>query len=440
MADYKPNKILDPNTSGYDFREVYKEGKNEKQFFEMGKNTASRLGIGSVIVGRDVRFSSPALYQAYISGLQTNDKIRVIKRDVCPTPVVFLEGQRSQTDCVAVVTASHVRKDYNGIKINFFERKIPTLHELILDSYKKSSIDFDRKYLSVVIDPLHGTFGNQVAKKVMENFGYNVTEIHGTFNPNFTFSGAPDCHDDNNLEDLVYEVGKLKSDFGVAFDGDGDRLRVVDEKGTILSENEVGALLAKYFVGMFSGVEKPKIVTELKCSQLVRDVISAEGGEYVESKTGRNHLKNKMNKSGAVFAFEISGHNYFHRDVYPVHTGDDGLFSAMIVGDIIKKAEKPLSQIVNDINRGRSYYSPSEERVHMEKEDSKKVIEALKKMFSDNQEYSVDTTDGIRVQRGRSWGLVRPSSNVPELTMVFESDTKDNYTKFRNKFIEIIKG
>lgn len=441
MSKYRPSDISDCLKPGYDFREPYEKGKHEHVFEEIGMRISKRLGKknAKVVVLRDCRKSSSSLLECLKQGL--GESIEIIDLGMCPTPLGYAAYEKHSADCIAIVTASHVQKDANGIKINF--RDQPSRIRALADKTytlpnKLFSLKVDK--LKVVVDPLHGCFGGGLAQRILAGNGYDAIEINGDINPEFPPYGEPDCHNDKNLEDLVKTVINEKADYGMAFDGDGDRGRIVDDKGRLLSENMTASIIAEFCIKYYQslGINAPVIIVEQKCSNLVREVIENAGGRYKNAKTGRNNIKQAMIDHDAVLGVELSGHSFFHKAMYAVHTGDDGLFAGMLIGKMIQSSGRKLSEIVDEKQRiADKYFTSPEKRVPCKDYEAQYIIEKIHEDF-EKYGYSISTDDGIRVEKENTWALFRKSSNEEKCSIVAESDDNSELKKVLGRINEYI--
>ncbi|QJA06700.1 phosphomannomutase/phosphoglucomutase [Thermosulfurimonas marina] len=406
-----------------------------------------RRGGRRVVCGRDGRLSSPELQEALIEGI-TSAGVSVANIGLTPTPVMYFalhyfEGY----DGGIQVTGSHNPPDMNGLKIcvgkeTIYGDQIRALYTLIekedfesgqgsvteleaLGPYKDYLVQNIRlsRPLKVVLDPGNGVCA-LTAPEVFERLGCEVTclfcEVDGTF-PNH----HPDPVVPENLKALREKVVETGADFGVGYDGDGDRLGVVDEKGEILWGDQLMILFAEKVLSVHPG---GLIIGEVKCSQVMYEEIERLGGRPLMWKTGHSLIKGKMKETGALLAGEMSGHIFFADRWFGF---DDGVYASLRLAEIVSERSEPLSAW-----RARlpQTYSTPEIRVECPDEIKFRVVEALTRRLKEEGLQVIDV-DGARVVFPDGWGLVRASNTQPVLVLRFEAKSPERLTEIQN-FIE----
>ncbi|MFB3109155.1 MAG: phosphomannomutase/phosphoglucomutase, partial [Candidatus Binatia bacterium] len=407
------------------FREYDIRGLAEKDFDEefsrlLGKvhgTTISEQGGKRVAVGRDYRPTSDRYANGVIEGLRSAG-LHVYDLGICPTPHLYFSLFHLNLDGGVQITASHNTSEYNGFKVcvgkdtlfgsqiqelrtkmetgNFRERSggksesyaiIPIYEEHIL-----RDIPALERPLKVVLDAGSGVAG-PVAPPIARQLGCTVWEIACV--PDGTFPiHHPDPTIPENLKDLINKVREEKADLGIAYDGDGDRIGVVDEYGNILWGDELLVLFSREILKTHPGAV---IISEVKCSQRLFDDISLRGGVPIMWKAGHSLIKAKMKETGAVLAGEMSGHMFF-ADRYFGY--DDAIYASMRLLQLLAQAGRPLSTLLSDLPK-----TVSTPEIRMDCPDDLKFIltEKAKEYF--RKHYEVIDVDGVRVQFPEGWGL-----------------------------------
>lgn len=392
-----------------------------------------RLGKTSLVVGRDGRLSSKSFSEALIGGLRSTG-CDVVNVGVCPTPVYYFSLFHLDRDGGVMVTGSHNPPEFNGFKISvgkatIFGEAIQRLGRLVekgefvsgrgtmteteiirpYQDFIKKSIRLDRK-LKVVIDAGNGT-GGVVAEPLLKDLGCNVTglycEIDGRFPNHFPDPTVPD-----NLKELINRVLSTRADLGVGYDGDADRIGVVDHQGKIIWGDQLMILFSREILKHQKGAT---FVAEVKCSQNLFADIEKHGGRAIMWKTGHSLIKEKMKEEKAVLGGEMSGHIFF-ADRYFGY--DDAIYASCRLIELLSKTDRKLSDLLEDVPK--THITP-EIRVACPDEIKFKVVEQVKGELK--KEHPIIDVDGVRVQMGDGWGLVRASNTQPVLVLRFEALT-----------------
>ena len=395
-----------------------------------------------VSVGRDCRLTSDKYADALISGL-TRGGLDVVRIGICPTPLTYFSLFHLGVDGAIMVTGSHNPAEYNGFKIcvgkdTLHGSQIQELRALIEKGSKptgrKGSVsEYDiippyvdyivknapkMKSKKIVIDAGNATAAT-VAPQIFEKLGAKVIplfcELDGRF-PNH----HPDPTVPENLTALVDAIRKEKADFGVAFDGDSDRVGVVDEKGRIMFGDELMVVLSRDLLKDRPGAT---IISEVKSSNRLYDQIALHGGKPIMWKTGHSLIKAKMKESGALLAGEMSGHIFF-ADRYFGY--DDGIYAAVRVYEIASKCEGPVSSLL--VGLPPAVATP-EIRVDCDEEKKFELVEETKKLLA--AKYKINDIDGVRVEFGDCWGLVRASNTQAVLVLRFEAPSQARLDEIR---------
>ena len=393
-------------------------------------------GERGVVVGRDGRLTGPELSEALISGL-IESGCHVVNIGMVPSPVVYFATHTKAATSGVMITGSHNPAEYNGLKImiageTLSAEKIQSLYTRILENDFKTgsgtstSINIDQDYintiksdinlekeLNVVIDCGNGVAGN-IAPQLFEALGVKLSKLFCLVDGRFP-NHHPDPSKPKNLEDLIQEVIETKSDLGLAFDGDGDRLGLIDNKGKIIWADQQMMLYAKDVLTRNKGA---KIIFDVKCTSLLPKVISDNGGEPIMSRTGHSFIKKKLKETNAALAGEMSGHIFFKERWYGF---DDALYTAARLLEIVSKSNKSCSELFEEFPVN---LSTPEININFDKHGQQ--FEAMDSLSShiDFPGANINTIDGVRVDYEDCWGLVRPSNTTPCLVLRFEA--KDN--------------
>jgi phosphomannomutase/phosphoglucomutase len=404
---------------------------------------------GAVAVGRDNRPNGVALRDAMVEGL-TSSGYDVVDVGVVPTPVLYWSLHHTDVVGGIQITGSHNPPEYNGFKMSvgadslhgdaiqhllalietsaFVDGAGSVRHERLLERYvddvlARVGAPLSRR-LRVVVDCGNGA-GALVAEPLFSRLGVDATylfcESDGTF-PNH----HPDPTVVENLRDLIDAVRETHADLGVAFDGDADRIGVVDADGRIIWGDHVLILYARDVLAR-TGAGQP-VIFDVKCSQALPWAIERAGGRPVMWKTGHSLIKEQMRALGAPIAGEMSGHMFFAEGFYG---HDDAMYGAARLLRIVADAGESLASMLADVP---TYVSTPELRVDCADEDKFRIVAAAARHF--RARYDVIDVDGARVLFGDGWGLVRASNNQPILVMRFEARTTERLEAIRAEMEE----
>lgn len=424
----------------YDIRGTYGVDLSEVDAYEIGlRLTKIWQHQGLVCIARDGRLSSPALTTALILGLQEGG-MEVVDIGIGPTPLLYYASKISPALAGIMVTGSHNQACDNGFKITlktgpFFgkelQRILATLPKKQLTTGQLAQLDLKSAYimrllqdhpsaqrpLKVAWDPGNGSAGEIVKDLIAKLPGDHIainTDIDGHFPAHH-----PDPGIAANLEQLQGLVLKNQCDVGLAFDGDGDRLGIVDNKGRMVSGDQ---LLALFAIDLLAKTPGATILADIKCGRVVSEVVKANGGELVMVKTGHSNIKHELALLKAVFAGEMSGHYYFADRYYGF---DDGLYSALRVLEIIQATATPLSEM---IDRLPQYVTGPEQRIGCKEELKEEIIIKLKAILS-REGIPFIHIDGVRVETAEGWWLIRSSQTGPYLTTICEGRNNETVKK-----------
>jgi len=441
----------------YDIRGVYGVDLTKEAALRIGRAVSTYLnGKGkNVIVGRDVRLSGKSLEDALIRGLLLGG-CDVEYIGMVTTPILYFSSTRDGKDAGIMVTASHNPPDWNGFKILTKDgficegRGMEEIKQMVIngrfkgfasgglekntealityENYVLSKIEVESR-LKGVFDPGNGSC-SLLIPKLYENAGIEVTALNAE--PDGRFLKHPPEPTAEVLNELAEVVLMEKADFGVAFDGDGDRCIFVDDKGRIVPSSSLLIILAEHYLKERKGVP---IVYEISCSLGVEDAISLYGGKPILSRVGHTYIYEKMITEKAAFGGESSGHFYFAE----LHGFDDALFACLKLAEVLSKSGEKLSDIVDSIliypRISKNFNCPDDKKF--------KVVEALKEKFADSGS-RILTIDGVKVVDPRGWFLIRPSNTQPQIRLTVESRTKKDLERLaesaERKLLEQIKS
>ncbi|MCL6478731.1 MAG: phosphomannomutase/phosphoglucomutase [Peptococcaceae bacterium] len=423
----------------YDVRGVAGRDLTDETVTLLGKavgTAAVRKGYKEIVVGMDNRLSSPRLKKALTGGL-VSAGCRVIDIGTVVTPILYYAQIRYNTGAAVMITGSHNPPEDNGFKIalgrgTIYGEEIQELRRLIeADDFEtgrgetaeanpvndymsmiREKIKLGPHKLKVAVDCGNGT-ASYFAVDLISSLGCQVLDLYCTPDPSFP-NHHPDPVKRKNLTDLISLVKERKADLGVAFDGDADRIGVVDDKGDVIWGDQLMALFWEEIIKKHPGA--PAII-EVKCSQALVDVVRRLGAKPVFYRTGHSLIKAKMKELKAPFTGEMSGHMFFADEYYGY---DDAFYAAGRLLRLLSNTGGPLSAMIANLPR---YHSTAETRIPCPDEEKFGVVKKLQDHFRDK--YEVIDVDGARVLFGDGWGLVRASNTQPVLVARCEAKTPE---------------
>jgi phosphomannomutase / phosphoglucomutase len=400
------------------------------------------LGYRELVVGRDGRLSSKSFSEAVTKGLLSTG-CHVTDLGVCPTPVYYFSIFHLNKEGGMMVTGSHNPPEFNGFKISvgkstMYGEQIQDLRRLIekgkfasgqgkmsryeiiapYQEYIKRNIHLKKK-MKVVIDAGNGTAG-LVAGPLLRALGCEVEELYCEVDGRFPHH-FPDPTIPENLRDLIERVKKTKANAGIGYDGDADRIGVVDDLGDILWGDQLMILFSREILKSREGAT---FIAEVKCSQNLFEDVKQHGGKAIMWKTGHSLIKEKMKSEKAVLGGEMSGHLFF-ADRYFGY--DDAIYASCRLVELLSKTDQKLSQLLQDVPK--TWITP-EIRVDCPDEIKFQVVESVKEELKKG--HPIIEVDGVRVQFGDGWGLVRASNTQPVLVLRFEALTEKRLAEIKN--------
>jgi phosphomannomutase/phosphoglucomutase len=433
----------------YDVRGVVGRDLTPDVAHALGRGFAALLaerGLrGAVAVGRDNRPSGAALRDALVGGL-TESGFDVVDVGIVPTPVLYWTLHHERVVGGVQITGSHNPPEYNGFKIcvgtgSLHGEGIQRLYALATGDAFPSGAGTARevavidRYVADVVArtgrlsrPLHvvADYGNGagavVGPQLLEALGARVTHLFAESDGRF-----PNHHPDptvvENLQDLIAAVRREGADLGVGFDGDADRIGLVDGRGEIVWGDHLLILYARDVLAR-TGAGQP-IIFDVKCSQALPDAIARAGGTPVMWKTGHSLIKERMKALAAPIAGEMSGHMFFTEGFYG---HDDALYGAARLLRIVADAGRSVAELLADVPK---FVSTPELRVDVDEERKFGIVDAAVAHF--RARYDVLDVDGVRVMFGDGWGLIRASNTQPVLVMRFEALSAERLTAIRGE-------
>ena len=442
----------------YDIRGIVGDTLTPQIVSEIGQaigSEAAAQGQQKVVVARDGRLSGTMLKQALIEGLQRAGR-SVIDIGMVPTPLLYFATHELKTGSGVMLTGSHNPSNYNGLKmmiggdtlagekIQALKSRIATGNLLNSPINDLENLDIRQIYLQrilqdvklarsfkIVIDCGNGV-GGAIAPELLQQLGCEVIplfcEVDGHF-PNH----HPDPSKPANLQTLIETVQAQQADFGLAFDGDADRLGVVDAQGKIVWADRQMMLYATDILQRHPGAE---IIFDVKCTRHLAEVIEKQGGKATMWRTGHSPIKAKLKETGALLAGEMSGHIFFKERWYGF---DDALYTAARLLEILAKDPRTPTEVFcslpDAVNTPELNLNVARDGEHFE------LMQKILATFHFDASAQISTIDGLRVDFPRGWGLVRPSNTTPCLVIRFEAEDQTELeriqTQFRQQFLAI---
>lgn len=471
-----------------DIRGIYGKDITEDLFYYVGKGFVEYIAGHSkknpsemwITIVQDARNHSPSLAQALTKGIISTGA-NVVDLGLAPTPIGYYSevvginpSVTEGNDVIGalIVTASHNPPQYNGLKMTFngqslneeqikevkaltFKEvenaklagsmgKVKT-YDLIPDYIEVMKKNFGKTGtgIKVVVDSANAT-GGVVAPNLYRALGCEVIELYSNPNGNFPHH-HPNPSDEKTLTDIKKTVIEEKADFGIAFDGDADRIGIIDSQGNSLSGDKLLLIYAQDVIDKMKGAsKKPVIVSEVKCSQVLYDTINELGGDAVMYKTGHGFIKSKMREISAVLAGEMSGHIFF-KDRY--HGFDDAVYAGCRIIEIVahQKKKNPGFKIEQLLAPFNKVFSSQEVRFACENELKKPTLKAFEKLIKDTPDLfgtkikEIITLDGLRIIFNDGFALIRQSNTEPVFTLRFEAKDKAQAEHYQKVMVESLE-
>lgn len=433
----------------YDIRGIVGIDLNAEIAYAIGCSLGSEVlskNIKKINLARDGRLSSPELAHALEQGILASG-CDVIRLGAIPTGMLYFACHELDTNCGVVVTGSHNPADYNGFKIvidgkTLAKESLAVLHhrlishKLVEGQGKVEERDIQSHYIQhiqqdihlsrpikVVVDAGNG-IGGPTSVALLKTMGVNLISMNCEVDGNFP-NHHPDPSQPQNLVDLQQAVKAQQADLGIAFDGDADRIAVVDNQGEIIWPDRLLMMFAKDIISRNPGCD---ILYDIKCSRRIHDVVSRAGGRATMWKTGHSLMKAKMVESKALLGGELSGHIYFADRWYGF---DDGLYVAARLLELLSQSYQPCHEIFADFPDD---ITTPEITINTTDENKFKIMHSLSKEAELQKGARVSTIDGLRCDFAQGWGLVRASNTTPKLTLRFAGESNEVLTQIQQKF------
>jgi len=433
----------------YDVRGVVDEDLTDKVVEKLGKGYGAQmvnLGHTKVSVGYDARISSPRFRDSLIKGILSTG-VDVVDIGMVPTPTLYFSLFHLDVQGGVMITGSHNPPEFNGFKLavghtTLYGPEIQRIRQIIeageyprgagqltqldirpayLTTLKERIGHFDRK-LKVVVDAGNG-LGGMFCPQLLRDLGADASglycEVDGTF-PNH----HPDPTVPAFLADLIAQVSWQGAELGMAYDGDADRLGVVDENGNIIWGDQLLILFSREVLARQPGAT---IIFEVKCSQALPDEIEKAGGKPLMWRTGHSFIKKKMKEENSPLAGEMSGHLFFADEYFGY---DDAIYASLRLVRLLARSDKRIGEMLADVPK---YYSTPEMRVDCPDEEKFQIVASVVEYFK--RQYEVIDVDGARILFGDGWGLVRASNTQPALVLRFEARTPERLEEIENVVI-----
>jgi len=442
---------INPNIfKAYDIRGRYPEGVNEEVFYQIGRALVEFNKAKKIIVGRDMRLSSLSLREGLIKGI-TDSGCDVIDIGLVSVDVLYFACGKMDL-AGAMITASHLGKEYNGLKLcragaepinaetgleeikkmvgenNFLaaKKKGRVIEQDILEEYRRHILGFvDKKSirdLKVAVDAANGMAG-KIIPLLFKDLPCQIIPLYFELDGSFPNRPANPI-EPANLFDLQKKVVAEKADLGIAFDGDADRVFFINEKGEFIGSSLIIALLAREILKERQG---EKAVYSLVCSRIIPETIENNKGKAVISRVGHSFVKQKMREVDAIFGGERTGHFYFRDNFY----ADSGFIAALKVLEIISKERKPFSQILAPFEK---YFKT--EQIDFTVAEPEEVLKRLEAKYQDGK---ISRLDGLTVEYPDWWFNLRSSNTEPVMRLNLEAKTKELMEEKVKKVSELIE-
>lgn len=439
----------------WDIRGIYPDQINEDVAKRVGNAYAYFLKEkkwDTCIIGRDNRIGGDNLAKSLIKSL-TESGINVIYLDMVTTPMLNFACHKLNNPYGIMITASHNPKNDNGFKIfgnnclhlktdelSYFYNLIKEDKKIVSDikgSIKNlnikepyiedliNNINFEKRRLKIVVDCGNGT-ASTIIRDVYKNFNCDVIYLYSESDPTFP-NHHPDPNVFDNLKDLCKMVTETKADLGIAYDGDCDRVGIVDNNGIIL---ETDKLMSIYSKSIIENNDNKNIIIDVKCSMALEDAIKKQGGNPIMVCNGSAYIESYVHDYPAPFGGEYSGHVFFNDKHYGY---DDGIYAGLRLQEILCNENKTLSSLTNDYQK---LFNTPEIKVPCNDDIKFEIVKQIKE-YCKQKDYTYIDIDGVRVTFNDGWALVRASNTGPNLTARFEATTEKRVKEIKEEFINL---
>lgn len=437
----------------YDIRGIYGTDLNGDIAYLIGRGLGSKmhkLNIAKTVVAYDNRLSSVELEENLVKGL-VESGINVYRLGLASTPMCYYASNYFDVNCSVMITASHNPKEYNGFKFSFdgisnaCGASVMEIYDIITNkdfvsgNGTISNVDIEDAYinlltnnislpkkLKIVYDCGNGTT-SIIAKKIFDRLNVEYIPLYDISDGSFP-NHHPDPSVEENLRDLEKTVVENKASLGIAFDGDGDRVGVVDEKGNMIDIDKYLIIMWKYLVNR---VEKKEAFFDVKCSKVLEDELIKLGVKPIETRTGNSYTRRISAEGDYILGGELSGHVYF-RDKFPGY--DDGIYAGIRLIEAISNLNVELSSMLEGINK---YYSTKENKIAVDDSIKFDIVNKVKE-YCISKGYKFITLDGVKVKYDDGFALVRASNTGPNITTRYEAKTESRLEEITNEFNNLV--
>ena len=447
----KVNKLM---FREYDIRGIYGEDIDEEVSYLIGRAFASKLtklGLNKTVLAHDNRLSSPVIKENLLKGL-VDSGITVYDLGLASTPMCYFATNYYNVNTSMMITASHNPKEYNGFKFSYngihnaFGDQVREIYDIIerkdfVDGQGKvipkdirseyiklltSNIKLGKRKIKVVYDCGNGTT-SIIADDIFKQLNVEAIPLYNISDGSFPNHHPDPCVEENN-KDLKEMVIKNNADLGVGFDGDGDRVGVIDEKGNMIDIDKYMIIMWRY---LYDKVNKKEGFFDVKCTKALEDELIKLGVKPVETRTGNSYTRKISHDGNYPLGGELSGHVYY-RDKFPGY--DDGIYAGIRIVERLSHTNEKLSELLNGINK---YYSTKELKIQVEDSEKFKIIDKVKE-YAISKNYNIVTLDGVKVKFDDGFALVRASNTGPNITMRYEGNTKIRLKEIEDEFNNIV--
>ena len=436
----------------YDIRGIVDKDLTEEITYFLGKAIGTFIqlqGRDSVVTARDGRISGDRLQHKFQEGVLSSG-CNVLDIGKVPTPLLYFATFENGISDGVMLTGSHNPKNYNGFKIVLDKKsttseKIDEIKSIIFEERfwdgngKLSFLDIKEQYLAKIKEKIKikkplkicldcgNGIGGVIAPEAFKLSGIELIELFTEVDGNFP-NHHPDPSNPKNLVDLQNKVKETKSDLGIALDGDGDRVGLIDSDGEIIYPDKYMMLLVE---DILSKHKKGSIIYDVKCSTNLEKIISDLNGTPVMSRTGHSYIKSKIIETDALLGGEMSGHIFFNDDWYGF---DDAIYSALRIIEVISKKNISSNKI---FKKYPSFFSTPEINISIPDQIKFKLIDEIKLHIKSSRFKYIDI-DGVRLESETAWGLVRASNTSPNIVLRFEGQTEKDLFEIKNYFKTIL--
>lgn len=433
----------------YDIRGLYEKEITNDLAYLVGRAFGS-ISSNTVIVGHDARVSSNALNTNLIKGL-IDTGIKVIDIGLVTTPMLYYARELFNEKYAIMITASHCAKEYNGFKLcdtdgSMYGDKIQNLYNIILEGnfkdkkgkvepfniindYKnlmKEKIILGKRNLKVVVDCGNGTT-SLFNPSIIRDWNVDMVPLYCNSDPLFP-NHIPDPAVEENMKALEEKVKEEKADLGICFDGDGDRIGIVDENGNLVKTDMFMLIIWK---SIYKTCKNKTASFDVKCSKSLKESLEKLGLKTVYNKTGHSYLKKAIKENNYDFAGEFSGHVCFNDDFYGY---DDALYAAGRLLKILSNTNLNVSDFFEDVIK---YVTSPEKYIEVGEENKDRIVNKVKD-YALSKSYNIITIDGVRIEYDNGFALVRKSNTSPCLTVRFEGKTMDDMINIQDEIMSLI--